>query len=138
MSSTHEIRILQLFFIGCLVNVLKELETLVGKDKASWHNPEDYLLNISDLKPGMSSVNIKVTVSNTSKPKQITTGKGIEHEILEVEVKDETGTMTLVLWDEKVVPLKVGDTLRIENGFVTSFKGEWRINVGKYGEIAKL
>ena len=86
----------------------------------------------------MSSVNIKVTVSNISKPKQITTGKGIEHEILEVKVKDETGTMTLVLWDEKVIPLKEGDILRIENGFVTSFKGERRINVGKYGEIAKL
>jgi replication factor A1 len=86
----------------------------------------------------MGSVNIKVTVSNISKPKQIRTGKGIEHEILEVEVKDETGTMTLVLWDAKVIPLKVGDILRVENGFVTSFKGEWRINVGKYGEIAKL
>ena len=96
------------------------------------------MLNIRELKPGMSSVNIKVTVSNISKPKQITTGKGIEHEILEVEVKDETGKMTLVLWDEKVIPLKMGDILRIENGFVTSFKGEWRINVGKYGEIAKL
>jgi len=96
------------------------------------------LLNIHDLKPGMSSVNIKVTVSNISKPKQVTTGKGIKHEILEVEAKDETGTMTLVLWDEKVIPLKVGDILQIRNGFVTSFKGEWRINVGKYGEIAKL
>jgi len=86
----------------------------------------------------MSSVNIKVTVSNISESKQITAGKGVEHEILEVEVKDETGKMTLVLWDEKVIPLKVGDILRIENGFVTSFKGDWRINVGKYGEIAKL
>ena len=96
------------------------------------------MLNIRDLKPGMSSVNIKVAVSNISKPKRVTAGTGVEHEILEVEVKDETGTMTLVLWDEKVIPLKVGDTLQIENGFVTSFKGKWRINVGKYGEIAKL
>jgi len=95
-------------------------------------------LNISDLKPGMSSVNIKVTVSEISEPKQITTGKGIEREILEVEVKDETGAMKLVLWDEKVIPLKVEDILQIENGFVTSFKGEWRINVGKYGEVAKV
>ncbi|MFB0567058.1 MAG: OB-fold nucleic acid binding domain-containing protein [Candidatus Bathyarchaeia archaeon] len=95
-------------------------------------------MNIRDLKPGMSSVNIKVTVSKISKPKQITTGKGIKHEIVEVEVKDETGTMMLVLWDEKAISLKVGDILRIENGFVTSFKGKWRINVGKYGEIAKI
>jgi len=86
----------------------------------------------------MGSVNIKVRVSDISKPKQVITGKGITHEILEVEVKDETGAMTLVLWDEKVIPVKVGDILQIENGFVTSFKGEWRINVGKYGEVAKV
>ena len=86
----------------------------------------------------MSSVNIEVTVSEILKPKQVMTGKGFEHEILEAKVEDETGAITLVLWDEKVIPLKVGDTLQIENGFVTSFKGKWRINVGKYGEIAKL
>ena len=86
----------------------------------------------------MSSVNIKVTVSEILKPKQVITSKGVEHEIFEAKVKDETGAITLVLWDEKVFPLKVGDVLQIGNGFVTSFKGEWRINVGKYGEIAKL
>lgn len=96
------------------------------------------MLNIHDLKPGMSSVNIKVTVSEISKAKQVITSKGIEHEILEAKVKDETGAITLVLWDEKVLPLKVGNVLQIGNAFVTSFKGEWRINVGKYGEITKL
>ncbi len=96
------------------------------------------MLNIGDLKPGMSSVNIKVTVSEISEPKQIVTSKGVEHEILEAKVEDETGAMMLVLWGEKVFPLKVGDVLQIGNGFVTSFKGEWKINVGKYGEITKV
>ncbi len=95
-------------------------------------------MNIRDLKPGMSSVNIRVTVSEILKPKQIITGKGVEHEILEAKVEDETGAITLVLWDEKILPLKVGDVLQIGNGFVTSFKGKWRINVGKYGEITKV
>ena len=96
------------------------------------------MLNMRDLKPGMSSVNIKVTVSEISEPKQIITSKGVEHEILEAKVKDETGEIMLILWDEKVLPLKVGDVLQIGNGFVTSFKGEWRINVGKYGEVTKV
>jgi replication factor A1 len=96
------------------------------------------MLNIRDLKPGMSSVNIRVTVSEILKPKQIITGKGVEHEILEAKVEDETGAMTLVLWDENILPLKGGDVLQIGNGFVTSFKGQWRINVGKYGEITKV
>jgi len=95
-------------------------------------------LNIRDLKPGMNHVNIRVRVLSISEPKQITTGTGIEHEILEAKVEDETGSTALVLWDEKIIPIKVGDALQIENGFVTSFKGEWRINVGKYGEVAKV
>ncbi|MFQ6080834.1 MAG: hypothetical protein ACE5OW_04095 [Candidatus Bathyarchaeia archaeon] len=95
-------------------------------------------MNIRDLKPGMNHVNIRVKVLSISEPKQITTGTGIEHEILETKVEDETGSIALVLWDEKVIPIKVGDALQIENGFVTSFKGEWRINVGKYGKVAKV
>ena len=95
-------------------------------------------MDIRDLKPGMGNVNIKVKVSNISKSKQIITGAGVDHEIVELEVQDETGSITVVLWDDKIIPIKVGDTLQIKNGFVTSFKGVWRINVGKYGNAVKI
>ena len=95
-------------------------------------------MNISELKPGMDRMNIKVKVLNISEPKQIITGTGIKHDILEGEIEDETGSMMLVLWNEKILPIKVGDTLQIENGFVSSFKGKWRINIGKYGDVTKI
>lgn len=95
-------------------------------------------MDIRDLKPGMDHVNMKVKVSNISESKQITTGAGVEHEIVELEVQDETGSMTLVLWNDKIISIKAGDTLEIKNGFVTSFKGVWRINVGKYGDVVKI
>jgi replication factor A1 len=86
----------------------------------------------------MSRVNIRVKVVNTAEVQRVTTGGGVEHEIQELKVEDETGSITLVLWDDKILPLKAGDLLQIENGFVTSFKGDWRINVGKYGEITRI
>lgn len=95
-------------------------------------------MNICDLMPGMSNVNVKLKVLDVSEPDQIITGKGVEHKILELEAGDDTGTMKIVLWDEKVIPLKVGDIVQVENGFVSSFKGEWRINVGKYSEVTKI
>jgi len=95
-------------------------------------------LDIRDLKPGMDNVSMKVKVSSISGSKQITTGVGVEHEIVELEVRDETGSITLVLWDNKIIPIEVGDTLQFKNGFVTSFKGIWRINVGKYGDVVKI
>jgi len=95
-------------------------------------------LNVRDLKPGMSRVSIKVKVASVSGPKHVTSGKGVEHEILELEVEDETGSMAMDLWNEKIIPVNAGDVLQIENGFVTSFNGVWRINVGKYGEVTKV
>lgn len=95
-------------------------------------------MNIGDLKPGMDHVNLRVEVLNISEQKQIITGTGLKHNVMEAEVKDETGSIALVLWNERILPLKVGDNLQIENGFVTSFKGKWRINVGKYGDAKKI
>jgi replication factor A1 len=86
----------------------------------------------------MSHVSAKIRVVSTAEVQRITTGRGIEHDVQELKVEDESGMITLVLWDEKIIPLKAGDLLQIENGFVTSFKGDWRINVGKYGEMTRI
>src|SRR3972149_604798 len=96
-------------------------------------------LKVLDLKPGMSHVNISVKVLNTAESKQAVTSAGVDHEILELEVGDKSGSIKLVLWDEKIIGgLKKGDAVKIENGCVTSFKGPWRINVGRYGTITKI
>lgn len=95
-------------------------------------------MKICDLKPGMSRVEVGVEVVDVSVPKKVLS-RGIEREILELKVKDETGTMTLVLWDDRIIgDLEAGDNLQIKNGFVSSFRGDWRINVGMYGEIKKV
>jgi len=87
----------------------------------------------------MSHVNIVVKVSSSSESKQVVTSAGVDHEILELEVDDKSGSIKLVLWDEKIIPdLKQGDRVKIENGFVTSFKGIWRINVGRFGTVTKI
>jgi replication factor A1 len=95
-------------------------------------------LKLRNIKPGMSHVSAKIRVVSTAEVQRITTGRGIEHDVQELKVEDESGMITLVLWDEKIIPLKAGDLLQIENGFVTSFKGDWRINVGKYGEMTRI
>jgi len=96
-------------------------------------------VNVRDLRPGMSHINISLKVLGTSESKQVVTSAGVDHEILELDVGDKSGSIRLVLWDEKIIPgLKKGDVVKIENGFVTSFKGAWRINVGRYGTVNRI
>lgn len=86
----------------------------------------------------MSHVSVKVRVTSTAAVQRITTGGGLQRDVQQLKVDDESGSITLVLWDDKIEPLKPGDLLQIKNGYVTSFKGDWRINIGKSGEMTKV
>jgi len=97
------------------------------------------MLKVRDLKPGMDHLDIQVEVAEVSEQKKVITSSGIKHDILELAIRDETAAIVLVLWDDKIIQnIKVGDKLQVTNGFVTSYQGEWRINVGKYGEIERV
>lgn len=87
----------------------------------------------------MSRVNIVAKILNSRGSQQVVQSGGVDHEILELEIGDDSGSIKLVLWDDKILAdLKKDDSIKIENGFVTSFKGVWRINVGRYGTLTKV
>jgi replication factor A1 len=50
-------------------------------------------------------------------------------------VADETGSIKLTLWNEQIDQVNVGDNIKIENGYITSFKSELQLNVGKFGKL---
>ena len=39
------------------------------------------------------------------------------------------------LWNEQIDTVKAGSRIKIENGYVTSFKGEIQLNVGRFGKL---
>jgi len=42
------------------------------------------------------------------------------------------------LWNEQIEQVKLDDNVRIENGYIRSFRGEIQLNVGKYGTLTVL
>ncbi|NLF87931.1 DNA-binding protein [Candidatus Bathyarchaeota archaeon] len=57
------------------------------------------------------------------------------YRIADAVIADETGSIKLTLWNEQIEQVNVGDNVKIENGYVTSFKGETQLNVGKFGKM---
>ena len=57
------------------------------------------------------------------------------YRIVDAVVADETGSIKLTLWNEQIEQVNVGDNIKIENGYITSFKGEMQLNVGKFGKM---
>jgi len=93
-------------------------------------------LNIKDLRNGMKRVNVEAKVVEKGDPREVMSRfKDETYKVADAVVADETGSIKLTLWNEQIDQVNVDDTVKIENGYVTSFKGEIQLNVGKYGKM---
>lgn len=63
---------------------------------------------------------------------------GEAYRLAEATISDETGTMKLVLWNDQIRQVNVGDKVRVEGGYVTSFRGEPQLSISRYGRIIIL
>jgi replication factor A1 len=96
-------------------------------------------LNIKDLRNGMKRVNVEAQVTEKGNPREVMSRyKDETYTVADAVVADETGSIKLTLWNEQIDQVNVNDKIRIENGYVTSFKGEIQLNVGRYGKLTVL
>ena len=92
---------------------------------------------VGELTPQSRAVNVTAKVVSKSEIREIPLGRdGNAHKVCDALVGDETGSVYLTLWDDNIEKVNEEDTLRIENGYVTLFKGSMRLNIGKYGKMA--
>jgi replication factor A1 len=59
------------------------------------------------------------------------------HQVCDVLIADETGCISLSIWDEDISKIQEGKTYCIENGYVSTFRGATKLNVGKFGKITE-
>ena len=91
-------------------------------------------MGLGDLRPGMEHVDFTVKLLSLDEPREVLTSYGVTHVLVEGEVEDESGRMRFTVWNEKIQELEgivVGSLVDLKDCFVTSFKGELSINVGR-------
>ncbi len=92
---------------------------------------------IAELKPGMKSVNITFKVMNTSDERSVDSRKtGETYRVVDAQVGDSTGTILMPIWNETIDTIEVGTTYTLTNGYTGLFKGNLRLQLGKFGSIA--
>jgi replication factor A1 len=94
------------------------------------------MVDIKDLHDGAKRVDVQAQVVEKGDPREVRSKfKDETYRIVDAVVADETGSIKLTLWNEQADMVNVGDKIKIENGYVTSFKGEIQLNVGKFGKL---
>ena len=93
-------------------------------------------MNVKDLRNGMKRVDVEAKVVEKGDPREVTSRyKDETYKVADAVVADDTGSIKLTLWNEQIDQVNVNDSIKVENGYVTSFKGEIQLNVGKYGKL---
>lgn len=87
----------------------------------------------------MKRVDVEAQVTEKGNPRQVMSRfKDETYTVADAVIADETGSIKLTLWNEQIGQVNVNDKIKIENGYVTSFKGEIQLNAGKYGKLTVL
>ncbi len=93
-------------------------------------------LKISELKSGMRGVDVRVRVVDVPLRRRVDTRWGGQSYVSNVGVADETGLISLSLWNSQIDRVHVGDEVAVENGYVASFAGELQLRLGRKGTLS--
>jgi replication factor A1 len=96
-------------------------------------------VNICDIKAGDSEINIEAEVIEKSYAREVRSKFGYRPlMVADATIKDETGKITLTLWNEQVSQVMVGDKIKIENGYAKSFRDVLQLSTGKHGTLTVI
>jgi replication factor A1 len=107
--------------------------------KADEESESKETIKIEKLTPSSRAVNTVAKVVSRSEIRNITSSRDYStRRVQDALVGDETGCVYMTLWDDNIEKVTDEATLQITNGYVNLFRGNMRLNIGKYGSYEIL
>ncbi len=91
-------------------------------------------MEIKDIQPNQGNIDLVLTI--TEKGDIRTFEKfGNTGRVCKAKAKDESGEITLTLWNEDIDKVGNGDKIHLQNGWCSEYQGEKQLSSGKFGKI---
>ncbi len=94
-------------------------------------------MKVNELKPRAAVDEITLEVVSKGEVRSFANEKG-SGKVCNCAAKDETGEVSLTLWNEQTEEVNEGDNVKIENGWVSEFKGDKQVGTGRNGTLTVL
>ena len=91
-------------------------------------------MEIKDLKARQGDVDLVAEVIDKS-PARTFDKFGKQGKVCNCKIKDNTGSVSLTLWNEDIDKINVGDKIKITKGYVGEWQGELQLSACKFGKI---
>jgi len=94
-------------------------------------------MNIADLKVRQGKVEVEGEIVDLGDVKTFQKF-GKEGKVMSATLKDDTGKITLSLWNDDCDNVHKGSKVKITNGYVNEFQGEKQLTAGRFGKLEIL
>jgi replication factor A1 len=114
----------------------KPLRDLIDTESLRSHFTKNIVVDnprIVDLKMGMRKISLKARILEIPESRLVHTRWGSNATVSNMLVGDETGTIRMPLWNAQIKKVVMGDVVQIENAYVSAFRGETQLRIGKRG-----
>lgn len=94
-------------------------------------------MKIADIRTGQGKIDVTAEVTQIGETRTFERfGRTIR--VATAKIKDDSGEIALSLWNEDIDKVKVGDRIKLSNGFAKEFQGEKQLTAGRLGKIEVL
>lgn len=91
-------------------------------------------MKVKEIKPRQGKIDIELEIVEIGEVRQFERFGKIGR-VVNTTAKDDTGKINLTLWNDEIDMVKVGDKVKITNGYCSEFQGEKQLSAGKYGKL---
>jgi len=91
-------------------------------------------MKIADVKVGLSNVTLQAKVVDISETRDVQTKYG-PRSVADAILEDDTGQISLSLWENQINSVSVGDTISVTGAYVTQFREKVQLNIPKNGKL---
>ena len=93
-------------------------------------------MHVKDLRPKSPVDTITLEITDKSPVREFQKF-GKPGRVCSATGKDETGSVTISLWNEEIEQVNVGDKIKITDGFCTEWQGNKQVTAGRKGKLEK-
>ncbi len=89
-------------------------------------------MKTTELKANSPVEELVVKLIEVQEPRQVRDGA---LKVANAIGQDDSGNVTLTLWNDDIEKVKTGDTIKITKGWVGEYQGNLQVSAGKFGTL---
>jgi len=94
-------------------------------------------MKISDIKTGMSNVTVEGKIIDISETRDVQTKYG-KRSVADAILEDDTGQISLSLWEDQITSVSVGNKIVVSGAYVTEFRDRVQLSIPRSGKLEVL